>query len=99
MTCAPAGGEFRIVDEVEIEFYVLGREGRAVMPFDVVAQLDAPLQPVLGDTAIGERRDLGCETGTKLPLGSTRQSALNRLKYTPSSTSMWSFSGWKMVGS
>src|SRR4029077_11457353 len=52
VSCPAPCGEFRVVDEVEIELPVLRREGRAVMPFHIVAKLDAPSESIFGYAAI-----------------------------------------------
>ncbi len=66
---APRRFEVGIDQELDREFDVLGRERRAVMPFDAVAQLDLPIEPVGRDTAIRDRRDLGGKLRRKITLG------------------------------
>ena len=47
------GAEIRVGDQFEGVLDVVGRERLAVVPGHVVAKPDAPIQPVLGDPAIG----------------------------------------------
>ena len=44
--------EFRIGDELKSELHVLGREGLAVVPADVVTQANAPRKSVLRNAAV-----------------------------------------------
>ena len=52
------GAEIGVDDQLERELDVLGGEGRAVMPGDVVAQVDLPGETVLGNAAIILARNL-----------------------------------------
>ena len=61
--------EFRIGDELEGELHILGREGLAVVPADVVTQTNAPLQAVLRNAAILLCGHFGREIGLKNALG------------------------------
>ena len=50
--------KFGFVIEFEGEFHVLSRERLSVVPPDIVAQADPPLQAVLGNAAVLLRRHL-----------------------------------------
>ena len=63
MAARAPGQELRIDDEFDRVFDVFRREGLSVMPFDVVTQLDAPVQAVFRNAAILDARDFRCEIG------------------------------------
>jgi hypothetical protein len=55
---AAVGAEMRVVDKFQRVLHVVGGEWRAVMPDDIRAQFDAPIQTVLGDAAIADGGNL-----------------------------------------
>ena len=61
--------EFRIGDEFKRELHVLGREGLAVVPADIVTQADAPVETVLGNAAVLLARHLDRKIGLENALG------------------------------
>ena len=77
------GAEVRVGDELEGELHILGREGLAVVPADVVAQADAPLRgrpPRCRRSSGSAPRPQG--SGWRTPFGSMRKSASNTEKCT-----------------
>ena len=61
--------EFRIGDELERELHVLGREGLAVVPADIVTQANAPGETVLRNAAVLLARHFDHKIGLENALG------------------------------
>ena len=65
--CAP-GAEFRIDDEFKGELHVIGGDGFAIVPENLVAQTDAPIEPICGNSSVGLVRHLGGQVRHNLAL-------------------------------
>ncbi|CAD7047071.1 hypothetical protein RHAB21_03760 [Pseudorhizobium halotolerans] len=78
VTRGPPAAEVRVDDELQRILHVLGGEGFAVMPFDVVAQLDAPFQAVLGNTAILDGWNFRGEAGRERAVRSNAEQRVEK---------------------
>ena len=91
--------EFGVGDELERELHVLGREGLAVVPADIVTQANAPGETVLRNAAVLLARHFDRKIGLKNALGVHSKERIKHREMHASSTSVCGISGLKTVGS
>ena len=73
MADAVADAEIRVVDEIEGELHILGRERCAIMPLRVAAQLDLPGQPVGRQPSVLDGRDFAGQVRNEVAIRIDKQ--------------------------